>query len=1237
MDERNLKLKNSFIEMMLLVGMDNNSGLFPKELEEGNSQTEDIFSIEYQPKVLDCFCSNTVRHFYPSTWDEILLNSQTMDLKMKEKFRTNPTGNNIVMPKPVYFTKRTKPTINQLSDEDIQNIAVFCFPDGAKLSAQRTDNFKVHYFVLTDFLGVRNYATCLTFHRKYEATKERKTWKLKPFEKTKLHGNSHYTESVIVYVPHACAFVSTQPYFTVMKQCLSILLNKIKLTKDIHTQNLLFQEFVRQLCITPLPPAGTLAVGVHLSGHEVILRPPHHSSIPVLDLSLHIVFQCFPIETIIQIITCILTEKRIVFLSSNYALLTIVTESLCSLIYPFSWRHTYVPLVSDSHLELLEAPGSFIMGCHLKHLPTVKQIADLVMVNIDKGTIIVNELEPIFGAMSYTYVINIPMMPQEPVKLLAEVYEKVKFSFDFIDLESPCRFNRKEELQFRFQKISSFNKRMQYAFVELMVNLFRDIAPECKADLKCFKQNNFLQKQLPANIPFYTEVMKTTLFQEFLDNILSKKPSFWSELELKTRTLSRKSGFSQNVFVSNAHSMTGTKQGLVSTSIEELPNEFIFFIPSIYNAVSCTEYLKDCIKVCTEKLQDCRHFSHRTSLTYLRGMYSYAGSEYRLAYEDLKNLHESAESIYISPKLIHEASSKIPSYDRHDDNLVLEETKLSEYISQTIDNANAVTLPDQNIEFQKFMELLYLLDICQSYKIRKCIFNILSKQESFVNPVVLSLFLKSWQQNCDQCSRLPRHENELVSFEWFLCVSGLIKTSCGLGHLVLTNRRLLFHKLGANTLQNLCRMQQIEKVTKVNTYSIFSQVGGLQIVTKDGQKITANLKKQQEMWYLILCEMWAAKMYSIEQKENDAILIGAETVLVLMALQNCKSSLQSHFINVDQVASNMCCYFKLKQAGCLKLSKHTADVLQKKMNPNIDNGCQTVVDILYIPKGERSQLWCALGNGVVRVFDANEWELEKEFVQTNQTVGCLFSPSSHQIWAGCVNILIINTDHINCVMKLTAHKDLVTAIIQAESTSYAFSASLDGMIHKWDVNSLVLVKTIKVTIEEGLKNIKFHDNLIWCVSKNSLLIVDLDGVAIKAVKPSCMLKTTKDAEAMILECFHIVKPTKEIWLGYLNTNRILVLDSETYEIKDTISLKFDSTIQSGITAIIGVKDMLWIATKEGTIHIYNLYSHQKLLVLEGHNDAIYCLHVTGDRYIFSGAGSADSKIAVWRAHMLTPV
>ena len=88
---------------------------------------ENIFSVEYQPKVLDCFYSNTVRHFFPSTWEEIFSYSHTLDFRLKQKFSANTTGNN-VMPKPIYFTKQSKPTINQISDEDIQNMAAFCFP-----------------------------------------------------------------------------------------------------------------------------------------------------------------------------------------------------------------------------------------------------------------------------------------------------------------------------------------------------------------------------------------------------------------------------------------------------------------------------------------------------------------------------------------------------------------------------------------------------------------------------------------------------------------------------------------------------------------------------------------------------------------------------------------------------------------------------------------------------------------------------------------------------------------------------------------------------------------------------------------------------------------------------------------------------------------------------------------------------------------------------------------------------
>jgi len=36
-------------------------------------------------------------------------------------------------------------------------------------------------------------------------------------------------------------------------------------------------------------------------------------------------------------------------------------------IFPFRWQLTYVPLLPMTLLELVEAPGTFVMGCHSKH------------------------------------------------------------------------------------------------------------------------------------------------------------------------------------------------------------------------------------------------------------------------------------------------------------------------------------------------------------------------------------------------------------------------------------------------------------------------------------------------------------------------------------------------------------------------------------------------------------------------------------------------------------------------------------------------------------------------------------------------------------------------------------------------------------------------------------------------------------------------------------------------------
>ena len=40
----------------------------------------------------------------------------------------------------------------------------------------------------------------------------------------------------------------------------------------------------------------------------------------------------------------------------------LVAESLKNLLYPFEWDHVYVPIVPATHLHLIEAPVTYLMG-----------------------------------------------------------------------------------------------------------------------------------------------------------------------------------------------------------------------------------------------------------------------------------------------------------------------------------------------------------------------------------------------------------------------------------------------------------------------------------------------------------------------------------------------------------------------------------------------------------------------------------------------------------------------------------------------------------------------------------------------------------------------------------------------------------------------------------------------------------------------------------------------------------
>lgn len=44
---------------------------------------------------------------------------------------------------------------------------------------------------------------------------------------------------------------------------------------------------------------------------------------------------------------CLLLERKVVLLSSQYSLLTPVVETFLLLMYPFRWQHVYIPLLPE--------------------------------------------------------------------------------------------------------------------------------------------------------------------------------------------------------------------------------------------------------------------------------------------------------------------------------------------------------------------------------------------------------------------------------------------------------------------------------------------------------------------------------------------------------------------------------------------------------------------------------------------------------------------------------------------------------------------------------------------------------------------------------------------------------------------------------------------------------------------------------------------------------------------------
>ncbi|KAF3524938.1 hypothetical protein F2Q69_00046513 [Brassica cretica] len=154
----------------------------------------------------------------------------------------------------------------------------------------------------------------------------------------------------------------------------------------------------------PLPTPGKDRVLYAVENCLLSVEAPPEDSLPQADISLQPLVQCLDVDNLIKLFTSVLVERRILLRSNKYSLLTLVSEAICHLIYPFRWQQVYIPLLFFSGVDYIDAPTPYMMGLHSDVDTSNLAMDGVVVVDLEFNQITTSEEippipEPEFSAL----------------------------------------------------------------------------------------------------------------------------------------------------------------------------------------------------------------------------------------------------------------------------------------------------------------------------------------------------------------------------------------------------------------------------------------------------------------------------------------------------------------------------------------------------------------------------------------------------------------------------------------------------------------------------------------------------------------------------------------------------------------------------------------------------------------------------------------------------------------------
>lgn len=1154
-------------------------------------------------------------------------------------------------------------------DLDLIALPQLCFPGGLQLASEQKED-AYHFLVFTDLFGNRTHGVVLQYYRAVQSCQEG----------AYQNGHRWNTSKCRLFTPFAICVISKFPYYNALRDCLSCLMVQLRPARQADFVEKI-KEFSANLSLVPLPPPGQLHVSFSLHPLQVVLSSREDQDSPVIDIDIHLPFLCFTHATLLQILSCLLQEQRVVFFSSDWSRLTLVAESLLLYLQPLSWQQPYVPVLARGMLDFLMAPTAFLMGCHISHFEEVAaETEDLILVNVDDGII----------QSSWSESIELPGIPLFAAEHFISRAESLQVHYD-LEL---CHLGAGTDVNaLRSQRrdwLRRLSTQIQNIALELVVNIFKGVQDFLNHEHRVFNSEEFLRTREPADQLFYKKVLETHIFHSFLRDRLNKKQDTYSRMEQSMRNhayrnramtdtprrppmceLSR-TGYSNYTSPDNrlskklGASMPNLQQNACDTMTVLIPSRHaslkkmtpdvglklqtkpvkVFLLPNFPPPLAYHYVQKYYSQICDKlKIAIDTTSSEEAALLaryhYLRGLVNTVSNRPLDALEDFQSLYKTDAAIFPS-QMVKSLVDSLPETER----LLIEKhpelKRLITRLKRDQERERALSgkspeersvkhfqLPKTYMQLEDFVKCVQESGIVKDQGTIHRLFDALTfGHQKQISPDLFKVFYTIWKETEAEAQEVCLPVSVLERIEPSECVfklSSSVKTSRGVGKIAMTQRRLFLLTDGRPDYVEVALYRDIEEVKVSSAHILLLRIPSLKIRVKGRKEVfEVNLKTETELWNLMVKEMCAGRSMADQHKDPQYMQQALTNTLLMDAVVG---SLQSS--KAIYAASKLAHFDRIKSEVPMMVPRTTAETLKHKINPSLDLTAPQAVDVLLYTPGH---LWVSVSGGKVMVFDASSWSLTHTCQVGNARLNCMLGVDKDQVWMGSEDsvIYIISVLSMVCNRQLTEHRAEVTGLaldIDKYSQKVAYSCSSEGNVMVWEISTLQVKRHFHVSCD-SLQSVSSSNGTLWCCSRDSIMEMWRNGT----IKKRLHLPEQQKGSQAIFSSVLLLPEIDELWSVCVNSGEVSI-----WHIKDPSRPFHRVTLPDclGCQCMIKVKNQVWVGgvghgSTKGKIYILDTERHVVLKELYGHSDQVTGLCSAEDRYVLSGAAKHDGKIAIWK-------